>query len=155
MLTILSIQFLIFIFYVSFIYSKFGILTSISESWYSLNGNSKFLFTLFCWSLCICMILYNDLFLFLSGCGFAFVGAATSFKDSLTKWVHNIASGVAVILAFVYLLINGLYIIPIIFLILTVLIFYLTKNKIWWIELSSSILIFLGLFSIFTNFCLF
>ena len=45
----LLIQFTVFLSYVGYIYSKFGILDSISESWYRLEiYNQSYLFTLFC-----------------------------------------------------------------------------------------------------------
>ena len=44
-----TLMFSVFISYVSFIWIKYGILPSISDSWYHLPENLKVLFTLFCW----------------------------------------------------------------------------------------------------------
>lgn len=151
-LIILGVQFLIFILYIIYVYKNFKILPSISDSWYYLDGRKKLIFTIFCWSLSITMVLYNNLILFLSGVFLAFTGAAGPFKSKMTKWIHNINAGLSVLFAFYYLYYSGIQYIPIIWLILIpILSLKLTKNKIWWIEIISFLLVFGGMFLLFTK----
>ena len=84
------IQLVVFLLYVGFIIKRYGVLPSISDSWYVLPLSQQFLFTLFTWGLGIPMLLYGNIWFFLSGAGLSFVGAATAFKSKigLTKEVH-------------------------------------------------------------------
>jgi hypothetical protein len=88
------IQAAIFVSYVGFLLYRFRKpLPSISDSWYELEEPTRWLFTLFCWSLGGIMLFQGTettpLF-FLSGTGLMFVGAATQFKWSgaHTNLVH-------------------------------------------------------------------
>ena len=96
----LLIQFTVFLSYVGYIYSKFGILDSISESWYRLEiYNQSYLFTLFCFAVGILMLFHGDnVFYFLACSGLCFTGTASAFKDkgSWTDIIHYTGAVVAI-----------------------------------------------------------
>lgn len=143
----------VFITYVSFIWSKYGVLSSISESYYRLPTKLSFLFTLFCWGFAIPAIiigvdLTNNYLMFLAGGGIMFVGAAAAFKETLTKNVHMIGAALGIIFSQLSIAFDfHMYYVNILFFIaaLLVLVFRI-KNHIWWIELLafSSICYVLG-----------
>lgn len=151
--TLFAITLFVFLGYVFFIWNRYGVLTSISESYYLLPDKLKFLFVLFCWgfSIPVIMLAHNPL-IFFAGSGIAFVGAAAQFKKKLSKEVHTLGafSGVLFSQLSIFLDFNLLYV-NILFMVGSLLLF-LTRNKfsknyIWWIEILAflSILYTLGL----------
>jgi len=87
----------VFVSYVSFIWIKYGVQRSISDSYYRLPKNLQPLFTLFCWgfafpAIIIGVDLTDNFLMFLAGAGICFVGAAAQFKEELTKGVHMIGA---------------------------------------------------------------
>jgi len=154
--TLFFIQVISFVSYMTFITLKFKLLPSISESWYSLNNNSKVLFTLFIWSLSIPMAFYGQttVLFFISGIFLSFVGVATMFKtDALTKKVHYIGAAGGIIFGLLALCSQGIYY-PIIVTaigIVPFLIFKQINNKIMWVEIISATMILAGLYSIIFN----
>jgi hypothetical protein len=124
------------------------ILPSISDSWYELKGWKKHLFTLFCWSLGFLMFFQTDsstAFFFLSGAGLCFTGAASMFKERMTKAVHYIGAGLSILMAFMAIIFERHNIDPLLFFGLSMLFIYDIKNRIWWIEVSACICILYGL----------
>ncbi len=90
----------IFISYVSFIWVKYGIQISISESYYVLPKKINFLFVLFTWLFAIpAMISGNSLLMFIAGGGIVFVGAAAAMHKMPTRIVHLVAAIGGMILA--------------------------------------------------------
>lgn len=147
------IQLLIFTSYVTFLLIKFkGTLPSISDSWYKLEGLTKYLFTVFCWGLAIPLLYQGNgttLLFFLSGSCLAFVGVDTMFKDKdFTKYIHFIGAGAAITLAFLGIGVEYHSWIPIIFCALSIIALKLlkVKNFTWWTEISSFLFIIVGLF---------
>jgi hypothetical protein len=152
MLTITILQGLTFILYVTFIVYKFGVLPSISDSWYQLDGLQKSLFTWFCWSLGGLMAYQTngDTGLFvLSGGGLLFVGAATMFKtdEAKSNLVHPLGAFLCISGALVGLLIERHTFIPLILFVFSsgVISLLVKTNKIWWVEISAFVAILLGL----------
>lgn len=88
---VLTFQLLVFVLYVGYIYRKFGVLTSISASFYKLQPSGKAgLFTLFCFLLGFPMFMYattapGAFFLSMMLC---FTGAATDYEEKTTNIVH-------------------------------------------------------------------
>lgn len=155
-MTLSVIQILIFVSYVTFIMIKFGILPSISESWYrlrDLGGVWYSLFTWFCWGLGFTMFFQTNFtapyLFFLSGAGLCFVGAATMFKlkDSLQPYIHSIGAFVGISAALIGLGVERHAWLPLVdFLILMIIIqIFVDKNKIWWTEILAFLSIGLGL----------
>jgi len=149
------IQGLIFILYLTFIWVKFGILNSISESWYKLRELGGFwymLFTVFCWSLGITMLFQTDKdmsFFIYSGAGLAFVGAATMFdlKGTVVPYVHFAGAAVGIVFALLGLGFERNAWIPLIaFASATLLIkLFKIKHSVWWIEIAAFLSAITGL----------
>lgn len=139
----------VFISYLAFILIKFkGPLPSISDSWYSLEGVKKHLFTFFCWSIGVMMFMQTNgetgLF-FLSGTGLCFVGAATMFRQSLTGQVHAVGAIVAIMGAFAAIFFERGQIIPLLIFGLSILFILPSRNRVFWIEISAFLCILYGL----------
>jgi len=143
----------VFITYVGFIWSKYGVLPSISDSYYELPKQINFLFTLFCWgfafpAVIIGLDLTDNFLMFLAGGGIMFVGAAAAFKQELTDTVHKIGAFGGVIFSQLSIAFDfKMYYVNVIFVVLGLLILLTKiKNRIWWLELVafSSICYVLG-----------
>ena len=142
----------VFISYVSFVWTKYGVQASISDSYYRLPDKLKFLFTLFCWGFSIpAMIIGSTVLMFLAGSAIAFVGAAAEFKDLFTRPVHVIGAMGGVFLSQLATIFDyHLWPISLIFFCLSGLILLFKKhipNQTWWIEILAfiSICVVLGI----------
>ena len=142
----------VFVTYVGFIWAKYGILPSISDSYYHLPKQLKPLFTLFCWGFALPAAIigftlaegsvWQFLMFFASG-GIMFVGAAPDFKSEtgMDRLVHYISAVVGVIFSQLYILLvfPEIFYIPLAFTIFSIIFLYF-KNKveeIWWIEILA------------------
>jgi hypothetical protein len=149
---LLLVSLTIFVSYITFIIINFGILPSISDSYYKLSLNSKFIFTLAMWGFAfpIIMLSENGL-LFFSGAGICFVGAAPLFKEEFEGLIHRIGAITGIGLGLLALIIyyNSYYLV--LLYVLIFLIIYLSKvnNRIWWIEILSFLTIIIGLLKFF------
>lgn len=141
----------VFVSYIGMVWYKFGVLPSISESFYRFSGNNKWYFTLFCWGIAFpAIIIGSTPLMFLAGMGIAFVGAATMFKEKLTGAVHFTGAAIGIIASqlAIYFDFNQ----PIInYGAITVMVLIFTskniiKNYIWWIEIVAFMSIILALF---------
>jgi hypothetical protein len=146
------IQLTIFVLYILYIYNKFGVLSSISESWYKLQDIKKsYLFTLFC-MLIGCLMFFNgtgnSVFYFLSGVGLCFSGTAAAFrsKGAYTNIVHFTGAGFAVLFGAMGLWYEFGNYIPLLIIFLSGLFMLLTKfsNFLWWFEITSFLAIVSG-----------
>ena len=153
MLTLTLIQGIVFTTYILFIIRKFGVLPSISQSFYNLNETRLgLLFTLFCWALAIPMIFQSNettpLFFF-SAAGLALVGATPMFNWSgaMTDKLHGIGAGVGIAFGLAALYFEYHMWEPFVgFILATGLILGLKlKNHIWWIEIMAFLSIITGL----------
>lgn len=83
----------VFISYVSFIWIKYGIQKSISESYYVLPKKQNFLFVLFTWLFAFpAMYLGNSLLMFFAAGGIVWVGANAAMHKNPTRAIHLIAA---------------------------------------------------------------
>ena len=133
----------VFVSYIGFIILKYGVQSSVSESYYRLPRKHQFLFTLFCWGFAIpAMIGGDSALMFLAGSGIAFVGAAAAFKEKMDNWVHMTGAyfGIAMSQLSIYFDFGLLYV-NIISVSLAILITLLSlkwiKNQIWWVEMVA------------------
>lgn len=153
MLELTLLQAAIFITYISFIISKFGVLPSISESFYRLNENRLgLLFTLFCWTLAVPMMFQSNettLLFFFSAVGLGLVGATPMFKWSgaMTDKIHGIGAGIGIACGLAGLYFEYRMWEPAVgFLLATILIMGLKlRDHIWWIEIMAFIAMIVGL----------
>jgi len=141
----------VFVSYVGYIWIKYGVQKSISDSFYRLPKRKQFLFILFCWGFSFpAMILGDCVLMFLAGTFICFVGAAAAFKgDKMTKWVHMTGAYGGVLLSQIAIwIVYDMWYVTVIFLVLSGLLFILkVKDKIWFAELLAfiSICVVLGL----------
>lgn len=148
------LQALVFLLYIGFIVYRFGVLPSISESWYRLQPfRISFLFTLFCWSLSTLMLFQTNEttgWFFASGVGLAFVGTATMFKWSgaYTDKLHGLGAVVGILCALVGLGVEYNNWIPTaaFVAIAAILSAFKVENKVWWIEIAAFCSVIAGLF---------
>lgn len=149
---IYGIMVFVFFGYVTYLWAKYGILPSISDSWYELPDNKKWMFTIFCWgfsvpALILGLSLSNDnpfqFLIFLGASGIMFVGASPDFKkkDGLDHKVHRIGAltGVIANTLFLFFVFPQLWVVPTMFTILTTILFIKKQSvkEIWWIEVLS------------------
>lgn len=147
----------VFVSYVAFIWIRYGVQRSISDSYYRLTEDPKMppllaqsLFTFFCWgfafpAMIVGLTLTDNFLIFLATGGIMFVGAAAAFKQSLTKEVHMIGAygGVAfsqlsIAFDFHMYYVNVIFIIGALALqILSIKKIGLVKNPVWWQEILA------------------
>ena len=99
-ISILLLTVIVFIAYLLTIYIKYGLLPSISESFYKLPSNRKWIFTFFIWYISIMIMLIGGTNLFfLSGIGIMFVATFPYFLEQ--RWQHYISAmiGITVVLS--------------------------------------------------------
>jgi len=155
-MTLSIVQILIFVSYITFIVLKFGVLPSISESWYrlrDLGGVWYSLFTWFCWGLGFLMFFQTNniapYLFFLSGVGLTAVGTATMFKlsDDIQPYIHFVGALIGILGALIGIGVERSNWIPLLMFILIslVLTFTVEKNRTWWIEMSAFTCIGMGL----------
>lgn len=146
---LLLIQFLCFVAYITFIVKRYGVLPSISDSWYHLPLNMKFLFTLFTWSIGVPMLLYGTTWFFMSGAGLCFVGAAPMFKmkQGLTDEVHfgGATLGIFGALLGIGFAFSSWFPLAVFILMSLLIIIRKVPNYLWWIEIVAFVTILAGL----------
>lgn len=147
------IMLIVFFSYVGYIWAKYGVQTSISQSYYVLPKNIQFLMTFFCWGFAFpAMILGSSGLMFLAGAGIAFVGAAAAFQETMTHEVHMIGAGVGVAASQLAIILQyHMWPISVAFAVISLLLLLFRKQieykHIWWIEIAAfiSICIVLGI----------
>lgn len=143
--TLLLIQSIVFLSYVGFIIRKYGVLESISDSWYSLPQSLNFLFTLFTWGIGIPILFYGNVWFFLAGIGLSFVGAATRFKSlfSFTKQVHYTGAVIGIFSTLIGITVMYKTFIPLVTFTSIALLLQVFKirNTIWWQEIVAFVTI--------------
>ena len=143
----------VFISYVLFIWNKYGIQTSISESYYVLPKKENFLFVLFCWLFAFpAMILGNSWWMFFAGGGIVWVGANAAMHQKPTRLIHLIAAISGIILACLAMIFqyNMWYMVAGIATLIPITYLLDKKHLFWWIEIiiftAMSIVIGISLF---------
>lgn len=139
--------------FVLLVVSKFGILPSLSESYYNLSENKRnIIFTsVFLWTGMLAAIIVDSYLMKIAGVGICLVGVAPQFKDNMVKPAHFLGAFVAAIFSQIYIATNTPYWwITIIFLIaclITILVCKLVKseNLTWWLEMWCFLTTFLAI----------
>jgi len=132
----------VFVSYVSAIWIKYGIQKSISDSYYALPEQLRFLFTFFCWGFALPAIIVGvevTPLMFFAGVGIAFVGAAAQIHDNFVAKVHNITaiSGILFSQLAIYFGYHLLWLNIISLSLIALIYFFIKKNYIWWIEIVA------------------
>jgi len=151
---------LVFVSYNYLIYKRYGLLESISTSYYSLlndttlNPKYSFLFCLFCWGYAIpATMMASDGFIFFSGGFITFVGIASAFRENtFTATIHQYSALTAVVLSQLSILfIYQMWYISLVFAIFAGIMFLL-KDKLstwmYWLEIAAYFSIDIILFKI-------
>lgn len=148
-------QALVFISYVMFILFKFGVLPSISDSWYRLKelpGVWYSLFTWFTWLLGVPLMFQTNgdtALFFLAGAGLTAVGVATMFKleHDIQPYIHFAGALIGILCSLVGIAIErGSWIPAIVFVVASsVIVLTKLKNRTWWIEIAAFLAIIFGL----------
>lgn len=149
MIYLVLTQLLVFVAYVAFIISRYGVIHSISQSWYELPQRQKPLFTWFTWGIGIPFLFYDNALFFLAGAGLTFVGVATAFRttQSYTNIVHYTGAAMGILLSLLGLgFVYNDWISLSLFLISALTLRTLLKNHwIWWVEIAAFIIIIVSL----------
>ena len=147
----MTVSFPIYITYILW-RNNWKVLHSISDSWYILKkeeNHEEILFTIFTYLLGIGVLLhyYESFLFFLAGMGFFWVGTQTQFRgESIKGTIHYIGAVIGIFLSLFGLLLNGVWIPPLIMFIGMVGIRYFKiTNFIWWVEILAFLTIIWGL----------
>lgn len=137
---------LVFFLYVGGITLKYGIQSSISQSYYILPRNMQWLFTIITWGYAFPAIIiaveYSGL-AFLAGAGISFVGASPAFRSlKMVNTVHMIGATTGVIASQLMILLSpfNMWYINVVFLLLCGLCYFIVKlkqNFTWWAEIIA------------------
>lgn len=141
MLTIISIlQLAIFVAYVVFIYYRYGLLTSISASTYKLQGNERWYFLAFLWSIGLLNFFQGmEVWGFWASAGLFFSGITIDHESTgaHTDIVHAVGTIAAIAFTFIGLwVLYGMWI-PAVLVAASAAALYRTKHFIWWIEIIA------------------
>lgn len=133
-----NIQLIAFTGYILFIVIKFGVLDSISKSWYMLDKQS-WMFTIFTWLVGLPMVLYENSFLFFAGAFLVFTGTAAEYKKKMTNTIHFVGAGGSIVLSFIGIIVEGgqggyLMLALFVFASLGLILIKEVNNKTFWIE---------------------
>ena len=144
---------LVFVIYNLIILIKYGLLNSISVSYYSLPIKFNWLFLTFCWGYAIpAIMLATDGLMFFSGGLICFVGIASAFRDNdFTFKIHQYSSLIGVILSQLSILfIYHLYYLNIIMVVSSIVLYLLSKKIAQWmyiLEVIAFITVSVALFT--------
>jgi len=151
-LLLLLASLLIFSTYVITIWIKYGILPTISDSYYILPDNRKILFTLTLWAFSLPVIIVGATtsginIMFFAGASICFVGASPLFKEHFEGRVHYVSAIIGIVLGLTSLWVNfglGELVVTSVLLMLTIRIL-VKNNYTWWIEILAFLTIIIGL----------
>jgi len=146
---ITTTQFLIFLAYNGYIASKYGILDSISESYYRLGMDKAILFWIFLISIGLLMMMQGGMLFTISGIGLWIVGTFEPFKHRWKAYgvAHYIGAYTAILSALIGLGVHRSTYIPLIAFLVVFGIIKLMKprHETYWIEMNAFWWIILGL----------
>ena len=141
----------VFVSYVAFIWIRYGIQKSISDSFYRLIEDPKVpnvigqsLFTFFCWGFAFPAIIlganFGSFLIPLAGGLICMVGVATAFKLKFEGILHTIAAIGGILLSQISIIFefHNMYYVTILLAVYCLLIvIYKVQNKVFWIEIGS------------------
>jgi len=143
----------VFLAYVGYIWAKYGVQKSISESYYVLPKKKNWLFVAFTWLFAFpAMVLGNSLLMLFAGGGIVFVGAAAAMHTFPTRAWHLTGAIGGMILACLAMITQfGMwYLLPAIAVAILIAFLVDKKHLMWWAEVAIFVAISIALgFSIF------
>lgn len=151
------IAIIIFILYLGVNIKWFGIPSSLSNTYYLLEEKKKGLgvmFTLMTWLVVFLLMPVwldktpeNSQFLaFLASASLLFVGTASQFKMPMTREVHFVSAGICLLTSQIWLMVIGVWYIPIIVYALYALYYFFRSKDNWlfWVEMLAFITTFIA-----------
>lgn len=143
----------VFVLYVAWVWIRYGIQSSISDSYYRYykNGKEKYLFTFFIWGFAYpALMLTATPLMFFAVMLLGITGASPAFKsEKAVKWSHMLGAYGGVLLSQASIVYDfKMWYITLIFIILSGTLMILNvNNKIWWVECVAflSICLVIGL----------
>lgn len=139
------LSFFIFTLYVIYVWINYGILKSISDSYYHIKHKS--LFTLSLWGFSVfALASVQNVWLFLSVIGICFVGAAPKFRMKFEGDVHYVAAMSGILFGGIALISLGFWYLSLLMITGIIILHFTVSNKTWWQEILAFYIIILGLF---------
>jgi hypothetical protein len=141
----------IFTTFIALVWHKFGVLNSISYTFYRLEKSQRWIFTIALWLFSIPIIIYGGLngsaLLFLSGGAIVWTGAVAAYNSSdLELKVHITSASFGVIAGLLHLVVNlHLYYLVLGAVITGLLIRIFSQKYVWWVEVLAFYTILTGL----------
>ena len=148
-LTLLLISSGIIVIYLAYIFIRYGIQPSISNSYYALGNKEKPLFTLALWGFAIPIIIVaNTPIMFIGASFICVVGATQNFKIKSEGLVHSISAVIGIGLGIASLFFEFKTPLTAIAIILSGIALYVfnAKNKVLWVEIIALSMISLSLY---------
>lgn len=103
----------IFVCYLGCIIYKYGVPSSVSESFYLLPKKYNWLFTIFCWGVASIIAPWLEssaetweFLSFLSCAGLVFVGTAAAFKEDFVRQVHYVAAAICAVCSQLWIILD-------------------------------------------------
>lgn len=134
--------------YLGYIVGRFGVLKSISQSYYKFGEKEgRLIFFLFLLSVSVPSLFIGTGWGFLSGSALIFTAVAPEYKRDLSKLVHSFGAAIGIVSALVGLAFEGLYLPLILALLFYIFAHFIGKinNRTWWVEIVCVALIIFGL----------
>lgn len=124
---------------VGFILYKFGLIDSISSSFYLLPDKYKDYFTYGLWLFSVpIMVASTSFWQFMSGLGICYVGAAAAYKQSIVGKVHVFGVLTSIVSGLVHLTLSGyIFTVPLYLVIIIPIMNYVKKGRVFIVEIVS------------------
>jgi len=156
MIWLYIVSLIIFISYSIIILNLFGVLQSVSASYYSLKKYGDLgVFTMFCWGVAFPLLIYWIEFSqsdwnflpFLACSGLMFVGASPAFRDlEFEEKVHTISALICLICSYLWALLFGNFYLALGCMLFSLVLYFISrKNRIYWIEMIAFMNIYVQL----------
>ena len=144
------ILFIVFVTYTTFIVVRYGLLHSISMSYYKLREDDLgMLFYVFCFALALPLFSIfaatQQTVWVVASFGFMLVGSASKFFDKHTDLAHYIGAGLGIVMCFIGLYLSWGQVIPSIIMVVAGAVCLKSTRPIWWIEIAAFVIIITGL----------
>ena len=146
-----------FVGYVSTVWTKFGVLPSISDSFYAWKDwkeGTQWLFTLFCWIITFTLLpIEPNPFFFFGAAGIGFVGAAAQIKKKFVEKVHvkGAVIGISAALLGIGFTFGNWWLVTGALIIAGLIKLFKIKNDIWWIEITAYTAVITSFYQHFFN----
>ncbi len=141
---LLLTSFTIFTLYILGVMLLYGVLPSISDSYYHIPQGYKLIFSFALIGFALPLIIYtNKILIFIAGGAIMFVAVTPDFHSEGA--IHFICAIIGIVSGLLYLITNKQYLISVIAFIVGIILYIFANNHIFWIEIVSFYTILLGI----------